>query len=122
MTITPITMTASVWLGQYSGVGPQDLKQGLNANDLTFLKADVERDYWLQDGYTFAGTAEIQFTPLAPAAIVESKIAALRAQQTKAIADAHATSVKLEGQIQKLLAIGCDAPALNESKDDDLPF
>lgn len=108
MTTKPITMSASIWLGEYSDIGPQDFKQGMTATPLTFLSADVDREHWQKSGYTFVGTAEIQFTPISTDEMVANKVEALRAQKSATLAEAQAKATQIEGQIQKLLAIGCE--------------
>lgn len=103
--VGPITAEVQAWISPYSSLGPEDIKPGMRMGALTFIPIDDDSSYYLREGYTRAGTAVITFTPLGTKEIISSKVESLRAQQTKAIADAQAKSTELEEKIQRLLAI-----------------
>ncbi len=109
------------FLSPYSGLGPHDLKPGMNLSGLTFLHLDSNLEYWKKDGYTLCGKAEVTFSPMAPEELITGKIDSLRAQKTKTLADAHAAANEIEKQINQLLTIGFDAPVEvpSEPEDDD---
>lgn len=99
-----ITAKTTAWLAQHSG--PDDLNdtpdQVINA--LFYSQHDM-----VSHGWTRVGDATITVTIPDEAAIVESKIAALRGELQTVRANAEIQCSDLENKIQKLLAITCEA-------------
>jgi hypothetical protein len=98
-----ITTETQAWLQM--GRDPQDLT-GNPERAINVLTFDSDGEYLKAIGYTFVGTATITVQVADERAIVESKVASLRAQKAKVIGDAHAEATAIESRIQKLLAIG----------------
>lgn len=112
------TKGVPVWLTEFSGLGPQDFKDGMPVNGLSFNDADMT-----VHGWTRVGEAEITIEAPDASTLIANKVEALKALQRKLLGEAQAKATRIDAQIQKLLAITCDAPVKFEKDDDDgFPF
>ena len=106
-----------VWITEYSDIGPQDFKDGMPVNGLSFYDADMT-----DQGWTRVGDAEITIEVPDASTMIANKVEALKAQQRKLLGDAQAKATRIDAQIQKLLAITCDGSVKFERAEDDFPF
>jgi hypothetical protein len=117
-----VTGTALAFLSPYHSLSPADLEDPENVNKLTFTE---KSDYWIKEGYTQVGTAEITVELFDQNELVSNKIDALRNQAASIRAEATAKCTRIEGQIQELLCIENGTAPLSPVKaddDDDFPF
>lgn len=100
-----VTAKTKAWIHQYSSYAPgSDMNDQQVINNLSFSNQDMKTGGW-----TYAGEAEITVTLVDEKTLVDNKVEALR-EEAKAIrAEATAKVTRIEGQIQSLLAISCDA-------------
>lgn len=105
--IKPLQLQASVWIPDYSALGPQDIKAGVRVGSLSFLAEDATEATWGPMGYTRVGSASISLTPLGQEQMVGNKVESLKALKTKTLADAHAKATLIDEQINNLLALPC---------------
>lgn len=108
-------------ISPHSSIKPQDLSNPQAVHNLMFFR-DAPHEYWIKEGYTYAGTAEITFTPVEAKDLIANKIEALRGEVSKIRAEAKAKATKIEGQIQNLLAIGFDEATIVNEDPDEIPF
>jgi hypothetical protein len=101
--MTTITGKVSVWLSQYSGVTPDEIQKG-TVNPHRFVFTDLEDD-WSKNGYTRVGVAEITVDAFDGKTIIANKVEALKEEAKGIRAEAHQKCVRIEEQIQNLLAI-----------------
>ena len=105
---TIIRATVCAWLS--SSYGPQDLKgdpQRVVSNAVLYEPhggANGKKD-WQANGYVLIGEADVTLRLIDKKVMVEQKVESLRAEQGRVLAEAHARSVSIEADIQKLLAI-----------------
>lgn len=97
---------------RFDPANPENTK----AHDFTLLgeehmKGGVLDAYWLKEGYRHVGFAEIKIEMLPIDDMMNGAVEALRAQKQYIIAEAQAEATRIEGEIQKLLAITFDAAA-----------
>lgn len=64
---------------------------------------------WQQMGYIYVGEADVTLRMIDQQADIANKVDALRAEQTRTLADARARVTSIEANIQKLLAIDYEA-------------
>ena len=84
--------------------------QKTDAHRFVFLNPDavnngVLEETWLKNGYRFVGWADVAITFVGADEMLTSAVESLKAQKQKVIADAQAAATRIEGEIQKLLAI-----------------
>lgn len=63
---------------------------------------------WAKDGYRLVGYAKVKVEIMPTDSMLHGAVASLRAEREKIIADAQAEATRIEGEIQKLLAISFD--------------
>lgn len=105
-----ITGEISVWLTQYSSIGPAELTSDdaqKVLNGVSFSHHDMAPEW------TRIGAARVTITLESNDKIITGKVDALRAEQKKVVADAQMKSTDIERQIQQLLAITHE-PAVTE--------
>jgi hypothetical protein len=112
MSTKTITGEALVWISKHSSIGPGHMPKPEDVSDFVFTTTRINKKHWLGEGYTEAGTAIITVNLLDENGMIESKANALREEIKAVNAEAHAKTVRLEAQLQELLAIAFDA---NES-------
>lgn len=122
-----ITGTQNTYVSPHSRLSPESLSKPGAISHMIFANPPKEgaQDTWAQDGYTLVGTATITVTLMDRAAMVASKIDALKSEMSKTRADATAKCTRIEGQIQQLLCIEngtapVEAPTFAD--DDLIPF
>ena len=105
------TATLHAWLSPYhsiEGLFDQPSKGVVSA--LTYsVEAPGGGGFCEREGYTYMGTAEVTVAIGSRTEIVMSKVQGLKAQQQLILANAQAQATRIEGQIQKLLAISYDS-------------
>lgn len=111
-----ITGQAVAWLSQHGN--PRDLNAEADAVVARVYYTSQTNDMSDQ-GWTRIGVADITLTLATEDEIVAGKVECLRVEQKAIRARAEAENTRIEGAIQKLLAIGFDAPA---TYSDDIPF
>lgn len=93
--------TTQVWLTPYSRLGPQDLATVDRLDGLTLAEGDMT-----SAGWALVGTAAVTITVTTNTeTIVAAKVTALRGEAQKIRADAEVKALRIEDQIQQLLAI-----------------
>lgn len=95
------------------------MKPGMAAQ-LTYT--DEDSTYWVENGYTKVGTAEITLTIFSADTMVANKVEALRAEKKKVQAEAAMRANEIDGQIQNLLAITYQPAADDDSQIVDASF
>ena len=81
---------------------------GLSQDELASSLHFTAHDMSGSAGWTEVGSAEITVTLKSHADMVNDTITALREAKRELLAKAEAESTRIEGQIQKLLAITCE--------------
>lgn len=108
-----ITGTAVVAVSEHSGF---DLSNPGKTPIASFsflgqhsLKDGALTESWASAGYRLVGHAEVSITFLAQDTMLSSAVESLKAMKQKVIAEAERESNRIEGEIQKLLAISYSA-------------
>lgn len=101
-----VTKKVKAYINSTSKIGPQDIINGNRLHNLNFVEEGLDMSGY---GWTFVGNAEITLDVPDEKALIENKVAALREEAKLVKADATARVTQIEGQIQSLLAISCDA-------------
>ena len=115
-----VTGTIGAYISPHCSMTPADLEKPESFDRLSFIGAGSAK-YYLSQGYTQVGTAEITVELLDRDALVESKIVALRAESATIRAEATAKCTRIEGQIQQLLCIE-NSPLNAAPVESDIPF
>lgn len=113
-TSTPLTATLQAWLPkdrQLAGLFDADVnaQQIVSACFLINEGPSIEgrpASYWEREGYTHIGSAQVMLTLNSRDALLANKVTSLQARKASVLADAQRTATEIEGEIQKLLAIG----------------
>lgn len=99
--MTTITGKTKVWLSQYSSLTPQQLGTGdVGVGHLFYADCDMT-----ESGYTHIGEAEVSVQVFDTKTILANKVEALKEEAKTIRAEAHQRCVRIEEQIQNLLAI-----------------
>jgi hypothetical protein len=82
----------------------------------TYINAKYAPDgqldtHWVKSGYRLVGYAEIAAEIMPTGAMLAGAVACLREERKKILADAQKEATRIEGEIQKLLAIEFDGAA-----------
>ena len=117
----PITVTgrAPVAVSKYSCFDPANPTKSKVADfaylgDYSLKKDGTLKADWAKDGYRLVGHADITITLMPQDDMITSAVATLREQKTAVIAAAQAEATRIEGEIQKLLAIAYEAPSTTD--------
>lgn len=97
------------WTSQYSCIGPNELKSGSDdqlVRGLQYATPDMSSSGWVK-----VGEVEVTITLFGLDDIVHGQVDALKAMKKEVIAKAEAEATRIEGEIQKLLAISYTAEA-----------
>ena len=92
-----------VWITQHSCIGPNELKSCDDdqlVRGLNYSTHDMSSAGWVK-----VGEAEVTITLFGLDDIVHGQVDALKAMKKDVIAKAEAEATRIEGEIQKLLAI-----------------
>jgi hypothetical protein len=108
-----VSMKTKAWIGTGSDVSPKDLMEGKKLDQLIFWHLDN----FSKMGYTFVGEAELTVTVPDEKTLIDNKVQALREEAKSIRAAATAQVTRIEGQIQSLLAITCDATLVTADAD-----
>ena len=98
----PQTGMLKVWLSPYSGIGLEQLKspeENIKLTDLFFTPHDMPGDYIL------VGEADVTVRYLNTDAVIAGRVDTLKAELQQEKADSYVRQMKLEEQIQNLLAL-----------------
>lgn len=101
-----ITGQVDAWITEYSRLTPEDLANGGDqvVDGLSFSQPDMT-----SAGWTRVGRATVTVELMGTSDIVNSAVASLRARQQKIRADAEASAMQIERQIQTMLAISYES-------------
>lgn len=94
---------AFAWTTKYSGVGPNELKDSPEdalVKDLSYSVHDMTDAGWVK-----VGDADVTVQLFGIEEIVSGQVDALKTMKQDVIAKAEAEATRIEGEIQKLLAI-----------------
>ncbi len=93
--------TTKVWLTPYSRLGPEDLSDIDSLDGLTLADQDMS-----SSGWALVGSAAVTVTVTTNTEkLVAAKVDALRQEAKSIRTEAEVKALRLEDQIQKLLAI-----------------
>jgi hypothetical protein len=101
-------INAYLTYGGIAGQKPQDL-QKMDQESLASLLALTAQDMSGATDWVLVGTANVTIDLFPADEQIERQAEALRAQITKHRADSQLKLAQLEGELQKLLAITCEA-------------
>lgn len=109
---TEITGRAAVVVSKYTRFDLSD-PSATPAHEFSFINPDYVQDGvldpgWAKDGYRHVGWAAISVQVLPVKQMMAGAVAALQAEKQHVIATAQADATRIEGEIQKLLAISYD--------------
>lgn len=102
------TATLGVYISKYSELTPANIH---NASNEDLAKGTALFAFNGPKEWTRVGTAQVTFSLDCYQDMVASKVQALCAEQKEVLAEAQATSTRIEEQIQSLLAIANEVPA-----------
>jgi hypothetical protein len=101
-----ITGQIDAWITEYSRLTPEGMAKGGDevVSRLAFSDQDMASASW-----TRVGRATVTVELMGTSDIVNSAVASLRARQQKIRADAEASAMQIERQIQTMLAISYES-------------
>ena len=112
-----ITGTAPALVGKYTWFDPAE-PANTRADAFSFIDPRYVNEDGILDAawheYRFVGWAEITITLLPHDDMLKSAVESLTAQKKKVMADSQAEITRIEGEIQKLLAINYERPSSTE--------
>jgi hypothetical protein len=100
--IMKVTTTMHAFLSPNSETTPQALQTEKGVRTMSFFSS---KEFWIKQGYVHIGEATITVDVPPERELVDSKVASLREEISKARADSTAKVTQLEGRIQQLLCI-----------------
>ena len=108
--MTKITGDAVALVSKYTRFDPANPEKTA-ADEFSFVSKDsltkegALLDEWAKDGYIMVGTARIEIELLPAKEMTAKAVSTLRKQKEQVLATAQAEAIRIEGQIQSLLAI-----------------
>lgn len=113
----PITITgrAPALIDKYTSFDPAEPTR-TRADQFVFVDPYYVKEGkldpgWTKDGYRLVGWADITVTLMPHEEMLQAAVESLREQKTAVLAQAQAEATRIEGEIQKLLAITFEAPS-----------
>ena len=97
------TLKTKAWITEYCSAGPDDLAKPSGIDSMVFNTRDMATAGW-----TYVGTAEITVDLVDRKTLVENKVVALKEELKTVRAEAHVKEMRLNEQINNLLALSFD--------------